>query len=89
MATDLRPSVVLSALAMPGGDGFWLLDALRHGATNGDSGPPDVCVLAVTAHAGLADQRRALEAGFDGYLCKPVDVRELVHKIAHATKRDD
>ncbi|HDR9499964.1 PAS domain-containing protein [Burkholderia sp. LS-044] len=89
VAADLRPTVVLSDLAMPDGDGFWLLDALRHGATNGDSGPPDVCVLAVTAHAGLADQRRALEAGFDGYLCKPVDVRELVHKIAHATKRDD
>ncbi|WP_322085333.1 ATP-binding protein [Burkholderia sp. BCC1999] len=88
VAADLRPTVVLSDLAMPDGDGFWLLDALRRGSTNGDSGPPDLCVLAVTAHAGLADERRALEAGFDGYLCKPVDVRELAHKIAHVTKRD-
>ena len=30
-----------------------------------------------------------LEAGFDGYLCKPVDVRELAHKIMLVTKRDD
>lgn len=88
MAADMRPTVVLSDLAMPDGDGFWLLDALRRGALNGDSGPSDVRVLAVTAHAGLADERRALEAGFDGYLCKPVDVRELAHKIAHVTKRD-
>ncbi|KVL23300.1 hybrid sensor histidine kinase/response regulator [Burkholderia sp. MSMB1826] len=88
MAADMRPTVVLSDLAMPDGDGFWLLDALRRGTTNGDSGPPDVRVLAVTAHAGLADERRALEAGFDGYLCKPVDVRELAHKIVHVTKRD-
>ncbi|NTZ08659.1 hybrid sensor histidine kinase/response regulator [Burkholderia metallica] len=88
MVADMRPTVVLSDLAMPDGDGFWLLDALRRGAMNGDSGPPDVRVLAVTAHAGLADERRALEAGFDGYLCKPVDVRELAHKIAHVTKRD-
>ncbi|KWO35577.1 hybrid sensor histidine kinase/response regulator [Burkholderia sp. MSMB1459WGS] len=88
MAADMRPTVVLSDLAMPNGDGFWLLDALRRGTTNGDGGPPDVRVLAVTAHAGLADERRALEAGFDGYLCKPVDVRELAHKIAHVTKRD-
>ncbi|PHP85066.1 hybrid sensor histidine kinase/response regulator [Burkholderia sp. AU18528] len=88
MAADMRPTVVLSDLAMPDGDGFWLLEALRRGALNGDGGPPDVRVLAVTAHAGLADERRALEAGFDGYLCKPVDVRELARKIAHVTKRD-
>ncbi|MPV60799.1 hybrid sensor histidine kinase/response regulator [Burkholderia sp. HI2761] len=88
MAADMRPTVVLSDLAMPDGDGFWLLDALRRGTTNGDNGPLDVRVLAVTAHAGLADERRALEAGFDGYLCKPVDVRELALKIAHVTKRD-
>jgi len=84
---DLQPTVVLSDLAMPDGDGFWLLDALRHGGANG-AAPPDLRVLAVTAHAGLADERRALEAGFDGYLCKPVDVRELAHKIARVTQRD-
>ncbi|HEF5870580.1 TPA: PAS domain-containing protein [Burkholderia cenocepacia] len=88
MVADMRPTVVLSDLAMPDGDGFWLLAALRRGAPNGDGGPLDIRVLAVTAHAGLADERRALEAGFDGYLCKPVDVRELAHKIAHVTKRD-
>ncbi|MGU7811963.1 hybrid sensor histidine kinase/response regulator [Burkholderia sp. AW49-1] len=83
---DVKPTVVLSDLAMSDGDGFWLLDALRRGANGGS--PPDLRVLAVTAHAGLADERRALEAGFDGYLCKPVDVRELAHKIARVTKRD-
>lgn len=91
MAAALQPTVVLSDLAMPDGDGFWLLDALRHGAGDGDGhgDTRNLRVLAVTAHAGLADERRALEAGFDGYLCKPVDVRELAHKIMHVTKRDD
>ncbi|RQS14812.1 ATP-binding protein [Burkholderia sp. Bp8998] len=84
---DMRPTVVLSDLAMPDGDGFWLLDALRHGGANGAT-PPDLRVLAVTAHAGLADERRALEAGFDGYLCKPVDLGELAQKIARVTQRD-
>ncbi|WP_269508929.1 hybrid sensor histidine kinase/response regulator [Burkholderia sp. IMCC1007] len=87
VVADLQPTVVLSDLAMPDGDGFWLLDALRRGGANVGS-PPAVRVLAVTAHAGLADERRALDAGFDGYLCKPVDVRELAHKIAQVTKRD-
>ncbi|NTY37158.1 hybrid sensor histidine kinase/response regulator [Burkholderia diffusa] len=87
VAADMRPTVVLSDLAMPDGDGFWLLDALRRSAMNGDGGLPRLRVLAVTAHAGLADERRALEAGFEGYLCKPVDVRELARKIAQVTKR--
>ena len=87
VAADLRPTVVLSDLAMPDGDGFWLLDALRRTGMNG-GGPPGMRVLAVTAHAGLADERRALEAGFDGYLCKPVDVRELADKIVRVTKQD-
>ena len=49
VAADLRPTVVLSDLAMPDGDGFWLLDALRRTGMNG-GGPPGM-VLAVTAHA--------------------------------------
>ncbi|RQR60068.1 PAS domain-containing protein [Burkholderia sp. Bp9125] len=80
MVAHVRPTVVLSDLAMPDGDGFWLLDALRH-----DASSTGVRVLAVTAHAGLADERRVLEAGFDGYLRKPVDVRELAEAIAHPT----
>ncbi|KWI31001.1 PAS domain-containing hybrid sensor histidine kinase/response regulator [Burkholderia stagnalis] len=80
MVAQVRPTVVLSDLAMPDGDGFWLLDALRH-----DASGAGVRVLAVTAHAGLADEHRVREAGFDGYLRKPVDVRELAEAIAHTT----
>ncbi|WP_176051042.1 ATP-binding protein [Burkholderia sp. BCC1644] len=88
VAAGMQPTVVLSDLAMPDGDGFWLLDALRRKGTNGNGGSPDVRVLAVTAHAGLADERRALDAGFDGYLCKPVDVRALADKIVRVTRHD-
>ncbi|WP_423760132.1 PAS domain-containing hybrid sensor histidine kinase/response regulator [Burkholderia sp. NLJ2] len=79
------PTVVLSDLAMPDGDGFWLLDALRR-----DSQPNvhDLRVLAVTAHAGLADERRALAAGFDAYLCKPVDLQQLAQAISSAKNGD-
>ena len=53
MAAGLQPTVVLSDLAMPDGDGFWLLDALRRGAGNGDGDGDtrNLRVLAVTAHA--------------------------------------
>ncbi|MDS0794363.1 PAS domain-containing protein [Burkholderia pseudomultivorans] len=93
MADDMQPTVVLSDLAMPDGDGFWLLDAFRRRAANGNGdGRPDGSrvprMLAITAHAGLADERRVREAGFDGYLRKPVDVRELAREIARLTQGD-
>ncbi|GAB7535734.1 hybrid sensor histidine kinase/response regulator [Burkholderia sp. 3C] len=77
-----RPTIVLSDLAMPDGDGFWLLDALRGDARAAASAP----VLAVTAHAGQTDERRVLSAGFNGYLCKPVDVQTLAREILRATQ---
>ncbi|AGK51726.1 sensory box protein [Burkholderia thailandensis MSMB121] len=83
-ADALRPTVVLSDLAMPDGDGFWLLDALRHANAHAHAAN-DAPVLAVTAHAGREDERRVLAAGFDGYLCKPVDLQTLARAILRAT----
>ncbi|RQS76855.1 response regulator [Burkholderia sp. Bp8963] len=71
------PTVVLSDLAMPDGDGFWLLEHLRHRHARGGRLP----VVAVTAHAGKADRNRVMAAGFDGYLCKPVDLPTLASVI--------
>ncbi|MDN7673083.1 PAS domain S-box protein [Burkholderia oklahomensis] len=81
-ADAMRPTVVLSDLAMPDGDGFWLLDTLRHAGARAANDAP---VLAVTAHAGREDERRVLAAGFDGYLCKPVDLQTLARAILRAT----
>ncbi|KVF57326.1 hybrid sensor histidine kinase/response regulator [Burkholderia cepacia] len=72
------PNVVLSDLAMADGDGFWLLDRIRH--LPGGSGR--LPVVAVTAHAGNADRHRVMAAGFDAYLCKPVDMPTLASVIA-------
>ncbi|KAB0663201.1 hybrid sensor histidine kinase/response regulator [Burkholderia territorii] len=71
------PSVVLSDLAMPDGDGYWLLDHIRHLPDGGGRLP----VVAVTAHAGTADRNRVMAAGFDAYLCKPVDMPTLASVI--------
>ncbi|MDN7848389.1 hybrid sensor histidine kinase/response regulator [Burkholderia seminalis] len=78
------PSVVLSDLAMPDGDGFWLLDRIRH--LPGGSG--HLPVVAVTAHAGKADRHRVLAAGFDAYLCKPVDMPTLASVIVDVAPDD-
>ena len=69
--------VLLSDIEMPGEDGFALLKRAReHSAT------PPVVAIAITAYARSIDRRRALDAGFDWYLAKPVEPAELVSVIA-------
>nr|WP_057927143.1 ATP-binding protein [Burkholderia ambifaria] len=79
-----HPSVVLSDLAMPDGDGFWLIDHIRHLP----DGVGHLPVVAVTAHAGTADRNRVMAAGFDAYLCKPVDMPTLAGVIADVSPAD-
>jgi len=74
--------VVVSDLAMPTRDGYALLRALRgRGLARG------LVTVALTAHARQEDRERALAAGFDAYVTKPVEpsalaalVRELVER---------
>jgi PAS domain S-box-containing protein len=70
-----HPDVVVSDLAMPERDGFALLRALR---ANGVTVP----VIALTALAGAADRQRAVAAGFDLYVTKPIDPPSLVAAVA-------
>lgn len=88
MVVDMWLMVVLFDFVMFDGDGFWLFDVLWCGVLNGDSGLFDVCVLVVIVYVGLVDECCVLEVGFDGYLCKLVDVCELVYKIVYVMKCD-
>ena len=72
-----RPDVLLSDIAMPGMDGYALLRQARarlRGAR--------VVAAALTAYAGEEDRRRALAAGFQMHLAKPVEPAELISVIA-------
>jgi PAS domain S-box-containing protein len=75
------PDLVLSDLAMPGRDGFGILDAVR--AMGGRYVP----VVAVTAYARAEDRERVMAAGFDDYLAKPVEPAALAAIVAgHAAR---
>ncbi len=67
-----RPQLILMDVQLPGMDGLAALRALR--AMPETTRTP---VIAVTAFAMKDDRERLLSAGFDGYLEKPVNVREL------------
>jgi CheY-like chemotaxis protein len=76
--------LVVSDLSMPGADGIALVRRLRE--LDGAAGRYRPAV-ALTAHARPDDRRRALEAGFDAYLVKPVDARDLVSVVSRLLQR--
>lgn len=77
MATTRRPDVALVDLGLPGLDGYELAERLR--ATEGYD---RLWLVAVTGHGRPEDKARALDAGFDHYLVKPVDEIALRRAIA-------
>jgi two-component system cell cycle response regulator DivK len=76
LANSRPPDLVLLDLQLPGIDGMEAFRQLRES-------PPtaDIPVVAVTAFAMKDDRERVLRAGFDGYLEKPISVRELPDQV--------
>jgi CheY-like chemotaxis protein len=79
-----RPDVILMDIQLPGIDGLELTRRLK-----ADSSTRDIVIVAVTAYAMKGDQAKALAAGCDDYITKPIDTRTLPETIAkHLAKRE-
>jgi CheY-like chemotaxis protein/two-component sensor histidine kinase len=76
---DFQPHVVFSDIAMPGRDGYAVLAGVR--AIELELGRR-VPVAAITAYARTEDRERAIAAGFDEYLVKPVEPTVLASVVA-------
>jgi CheY-like chemotaxis protein len=72
LARKHLPDLVLMDIQLPDLDGVSALEQLRSEASTGT-----IPVIALTAFAMTEDRGRLLDAGFDGYLSKPIDVRTL------------
>ena len=72
------PELVLMDIQLPDKDGFDLLREIRASRFR------QLRVVALTAHAMSGDQERALEAGFNGYITKPLDIRNFPSQIQRA-----
>ena len=70
-ALDLRPKVLLVDIGLPGIDGYEVARRVRHGLGRA------VYMIAITGYGQPEDRRRALEAGFDLHMTKPLDVAEI------------
>ena len=75
-----RPQVMLSDIGMPGEDGYALIRSIRE--TDERTGRPRLACVAVTAYARGDDRARALAAGYDRHLTKPIDPGQLLRTIA-------
>jgi two-component system, cell cycle response regulator DivK len=82
LAVTHAPALVLMDIQLPGMDGVATLAQLRS-----DERTASIRVLALTAQAMHGDRARFLDAGFDGYLSKPVDVPELLCTVAELCAR--
>jgi CheY-like chemotaxis protein len=78
-----KQDVVLSDIGMPGEDGYALLARMRNlGADEGRDTP----AVALTAFARAEDRRRALLAGFQMHVPKPVEAGELIAVVANLSR---
>ena len=73
-----RPDIILADIAMPGQDGYALLRAIRS-LRAGEGG--HARAIAVSAYARREDRQRALAAGFNDHVCKPVQLDELYDAV--------
>ena len=77
------PDVLVSDIGMPGTDGYGLIRRVR-GLTPERGG--NLPALALTAYAGERDRRMAAEAGFQGFLAKPVAPAKLATTVARLAR---
>jgi CheY-like chemotaxis protein len=76
------PDLILMDIGLPGIDGLTLTRKLKAGErTRG------IRIVALTAFAMKGDEQKALDAGCDGYIAKPIDTRKLPGQVAEILQR--
>ena len=69
IARTIHPRLILADIRLPGMDGLEMTRRLK-----ADPETKDIVVVAVTAFAMKGDEQKALDAGCNGYITKPIDV---------------
>jgi len=71
-----RPDLILMDIQLPGKDGITITREIK-----GNEVTKDIPVFALTSYAMKGDRERMMEAGFDKYLSKPINVREFLKTV--------
>ena len=78
MAVTHIPDLILMDLSLPKMDGWTASTQIK-----AEPSLVHIPIIALTAHAMVGDREKALQAGCDDYISKPMDLRELSSKLAH------
>jgi two-component system cell cycle response regulator DivK len=82
LARRYIPQLILMDIQLPGMDGVMALGQLKS-----DSETAKIPVIALTAFAMQHERQRFRSAGFDGYLGKPISIRELLGMVGEFCER--
>ena len=77
LARAKKPGLILMDIQMPEMDGLEATRILKADATTSN-----IPVIALTAYAMKGDEERMLEVGCDGYLAKPIDIKEFLKEVS-------
>lgn len=77
LAASEKPDLILMDLSLPQMDGWTATSRIK-----ADEHLRHIPIIALTAHAMVGDREKALAAGCDDYISKPIDLRELQQKLA-------
>ena len=72
----MKPDLILMDIQLPGIDGYEITRRLKK-----DPFTKDIIIIAVTAYALKGDEMKALRAGCDDYMSKPINTRELPEMV--------
>ena len=78
LALEQQPALVLMDVQLPGMDGNTAMQALK-----ADTRTRHIPIIAMTALAMKGDKERLLAEGFDGYMAKPIAIREVPRMVEH------
>lgn len=78
LAVDHKPDLVLMDIQLPGINGIEALHALR-----ADPSTASIPVIAVTASVMQQDRKMITDAGFDGYVGKPINLKEFLDAVSN------
>jgi two-component system cell cycle response regulator DivK len=79
LAAERKPDLILMDIQLPGMNGIDALKVLR-----GNPATAGIPVVAVTASVMQQDRTLITQAGFDGYIGKPINIREFLESVNHA-----
>jgi len=84
LAREIDPDVILLDIQLPGMNGYQVAAALRR--------LPQLdarAIVAVTSYAMVGDREKAIDAGCNGYIEKPIDPDNFVAQVMHFVKEQD